>query len=669
MPSHDDELNRLLDSLSLETPSESLDLDQETVDTATRFMAARQSPGSPAGFTSQLEESLLQRASMRPVTVGGRIEHVGEGIGLVAIPPMPRRLRIERIAVIAAIALLLLASSSFFRSGSNDGDSWLLAPVASASPVTVAQDCPSRDDYFATYAANIAIHHYETVLTSGITRDVPGSPGMQVFVFPSSFLPSGEPAENTVLASLEQQFQADVACAVAGYQSYDIVSTTQLKDGRVGILAHFVFPDWSGDWYYIYAQNESGWYITEQMQVMEDEEIAQTSTAPVIDSWAVRVWNVTSDLEQTSNMTPTEMRVPSGSEVTFALNNVGTVVEDVSIPDAGVDITLNPGETKTATATFTSGGHKLLVNGEGDTASSSLGFIYAEDTGTGTPVAHVESAPFIPACPDANALQATIEANGLADFEGIQVSAVLGPDDTPLAGVTWPPEVSFQPAPNDPSIRIETLALSDIPQGEPAGPEVWAELTDQIRYDLFCYVTRNGAQLTAPLPITQMTVLPDGRVGVLLDSDPLGFGAQYYMIYVHGSKQWIIDRMSFVLPDAAFVAPPDLPIQTVVLVQGWSVDSDGGYNDYAMPDVFGIPAGTDVTIDVKNLGYDPLTFTITGTDINVRLARGEQQDIIVNLPPGTYRYRFEGPSGSSPGMDPGFLFAVEAPAPVATPTT
>ena len=676
MPSHDDELNRLLDSLSLGTPPGSLDLDQESIDTATRFIEAGQSPSAPAGFNSRLEESLLQRASMRPVAVSGRIEQVGEGVGLVAIPPMPRRLRVERIAVIAAVAILLLASSSFFRSGSNDGDSWLLAPVASASPAAASSgDCPP---YTQAIVDRLSAADLPMLPGYGIARFISPNIGETLYFLPESMVPTGPNADATTVTELEALARRSSDCwgglSLSEIEPDHVVltSTVVLGDDRVGAIYHYQLNGVPLVGYVAYIKLDGVWYWYESRLLMTDDDLAASTYLVAGTSWKTQLYETTYLDTQQTVVTVPEMRVPAGQPVELTLSNIGTVSQHFTMTSANpmIDEVIEPGASKTVTATFAPGWTYFSTSGEGDTAAPAAGYLYADIATPSTPMATNRGTPLaLTDCPSPSAFQATAEANGLADFEGIQVSAMTDAEHPLPTGIFAQSDFSYQPAPNDPSIQIETLALSDIPQGEPAGPEVWAELTDQIRYDLFCYITLNEAQLTNPLPITQMTVLPYGRVGVLLDSDPLGFGAQYYMIYVHGSKQWIISRMSFVLPDAHFIAPPDLPIQTLVLVQGWSVDSDGTYNEYAFPDVFGIPAGTDVTIDVKNLGYDPLTFTITGTDVSVQLAPGEQQDVIVNLPPGTYRYRFEGPSGTSPGMDPGFLFAVEAPAPAATPTT
>ncbi|MGH2551573.1 MAG: hypothetical protein ACRDHN_19480, partial [Thermomicrobiales bacterium] len=360
-----------------------------------------------------------------------------------------------------------------------------------------------------------------------------------------------------------------------------------------------------------------------------------------------------------------------GQPVELTLENIGTVDQQFTIsdPGIGVDKTLTPGNTTNVTTTFSPGWHQYSTLGKGDSYGPVFGYVYAEDASASIPATSASPATNASNCPSAEEFRATEEANENPAFFGIQVPAIF-PVASPPTGVSANTDVHMQPAPNDPTILIQTTALSDIPENEPPNPEVWDELAGQIPTDLYCVVSHDEALLTSPPTITRMTTLSEGRVGVLLDSDPLGYGAQFYMIYAQGTKQWLPDFMSFILPDSEFVAPPDLEIQTIVLLQGWNVDEQEVHSSDGWPSLVGIPATTTVTFDLKNLGSEPLTFTITGTTVNFVLAAGEQRDIVVNLTPGVYRYSFSRSSDTT-AMEPGFIFAEADPAtPVAaTPTT
>jgi uncharacterized cupredoxin-like copper-binding protein len=653
MPSHDDELNRLLDALALGTPPGSLELDRETVETTTRLMGAGQTPGAPSGFAAQLEESLMNRASMRPVAVSGRIEHVGEGIGLVAARPMPRRLRIERIAAIAAVAILLLAASNFFRSDSDDGGHWLMAPVASASPVP-AWSCPSRDDFFATLAAIAKSSDYKMDFVTGVFRSDAASPGSRLPVLPASFLPTGPAVSGTALSEVEAQFGKDIVCWVAGFSSYEVMSTIQYDDGRVGLLVKFQFPTGAAYWFYTYAPYADGWGPLESIWVWLDEQIAETSTFPVSTAVDVRFWNVTSDVEQTSNMTPAEMRVPADSEVTLTLNNIGTVIQDVTIPDAGIDVTLNPGESKTITATFTPGGHKLSMAGEGDTAPAEFGFIYAETSAASPTASNVVNAPASATCPTSEDYLATVESNG----SGIQVPGVVLPGATPPSGIFAQAAVNWQPAPNDPATLIQVIPSSELPLGNAADATVWADIAVRIPNDLYCLLTGGQAAPGSPITISQMSVLPDGSVGVLLDSDPLGYGVQVYMTYARGTSQWMVSAIEYVMPDALYTAPDTLPIKTRVRLQGWIGNTPDGTATAVWPGTSGIPANTDVVIEAVNLDDDPLTFELPDAGVSIALEPGESAEATVNLSEGVYRYGFTDPANVA-DTGSGYLFAVD----------
>ncbi|MGH2550101.1 MAG: hypothetical protein ACRDHN_11950, partial [Thermomicrobiales bacterium] len=187
MHSHNDELNRLLDSLALGASKGSFDLDRDTIEVSSQFMRANPPMPARAEFASRLEDSLMKRAATNPLAITGRIEHLGEGIGFVAAMPLPHRFRFERIAALAAVVVLLLAAGSFYRSSSDEGGNWLLAPVASASPASgVAQECvdPSPETI-----AEIQSASYQSLLGWGVTRYLPNLPGRPISILPESMLP------------------------------------------------------------------------------------------------------------------------------------------------------------------------------------------------------------------------------------------------------------------------------------------------------------------------------------------------------------------------------------------------------------------------------------------------------------------------------------------------
>ncbi len=59
---------------------------------------------------------------------------------------------------------------------------------------------------------------------------------------------------------------------------------------------------------------------------------------------------------------------------------------------------------------------------------------------------------------------------------------------------------------------------------------------------------------------------------------------------------------------------------------------------YFDPDGLTIPANADVTLDLPNEGKALHSFTIDALGIDVYVAPGAEQHVVVNAPPGTYRF-------------------------------
>jgi hypothetical protein len=674
MHSHNDELNRLLDSLALGTGPETFDLDRETIETSSRFMHANHPMPAPADFVSHLEDSLMKRAVMTPVAISGRIEHIGEGIGLVAARPLPRRIRFERIAVLAAVVLLLLAAGGFYRSDSEKGGNWLLAPVASASPASnVAQDCT---DPSAETIAEVQNAKYQSLFGWGLTRNVLDIPSQYFSILPESMLPNGPSPNAETIAAIEPLVVADWSCwSPATVYDLDItdiavISMFQLDDGRVGALLSMKVNGTPIDGVTIYAPVSSGWIAWESAFALSDAELTATTYLNPGTIWKTQTYEMEFATGQQSQLTVREMRVPAGQPVELTIENIGTTDQQFTISDPGsnVDVTVKPGEAKTVTVTFAPGWHLFSTVGNGDSDIPAFGYIFAVEPGTSTPVAEIAGNFTDADCPSGDEYMATVEANRNENFSGLQFPATMNIDEMMYQGEVYGAPIYVQPAPNDPSSRIQVIALSTVPKGEPASAEVTTAIENLLPLDLFCFAPRPAPLTFSPTSITRMFMLPDGNVGILLSPDPGGFGLQLLTVYAPGSQQWVISSMMFVLPDADFVAPPNLPIEPSVLLEAWNAVQVGVDTTSAWPDAVQVPAETDVTITAKNVGSLPVNFSIPGTTVSVDLGIGESSDIVVNLSPGVYNYRFAGTS-SDAGADIGLIFVadVQAPPTAATP--
>jgi len=68
------------------------------------------------------------------------------------------------------------------------------------------------------------------------------------------------------------------------------------------------------------------------------------------------------------------------------------------------------------------------------------------------------------------------------------------------------------------------------------------------------------------------------------------------------------------------------------------------------PNAMTIPADTDVTIMIPNTGFALHTFVIEEAEINVAIDPGDTQEVVVNLPAGTYTFICDVPGHEEAGM-------------------
>ena len=68
------------------------------------------------------------------------------------------------------------------------------------------------------------------------------------------------------------------------------------------------------------------------------------------------------------------------------------------------------------------------------------------------------------------------------------------------------------------------------------------------------------------------------------------------------------------------------------------------------PSQLTIPANTDVTVRVPNIGVLPHTFVIEELGIKLEMAAGQTQEVVINAPAGTYDFICDVPGHAEVGM-------------------
>lgn len=147
--------------------------------------------------------------------------------------------------------------------------------------------------------------------------------------------------------------------------------------------------------------------------------------------------------------------------------------------------------------------------------------------------------------------------------------------------------------------------------------------------------------LTAPVHpvIISHNVLPDGRVGVLLEQDLQGYGLEQYFILVKSDRGWLVDEVVNVTSEPH--PSPEASSLTMVIE---AIDLQ------FIPSNVQIPADVDVTLVVTNTGKARKTFVVSELDINQELPAGETISVVVNAPKGVYEFYSDVPGQQAAGM-------------------
>jgi hypothetical protein len=141
--------------------------------------------------------------------------------------------------------------------------------------------------------------------------------------------------------------------------------------------------------------------------------------------------------------------------------------------------------------------------------------------------------------------------------------------------------------------------------------------------------------------IVASNVLPDGRVGVLIERDLWGYGLEHYYVFVDSPRGWLVDEEAAIAPDRELASPQP----SVVMFKITAIDLK------FEPSRIEFPADTDITIIVSNEGVARKTFVVPELAIDVELPPGEEVSVLVNAPKGVYEFSSDVPGQRAAGME------------------
>ena len=385
MTEHDEALDRFLDSLMQGSNLQESHLDPGSADAARRLVRAGSGPLPGPAFVNQLESLLVER-SKPDATTGAPSRNAGIGIALRAREP---RWRPHPILATAAILALVLGSMfSVLRLGdSSDGGNATIAGVFQAASASAHSDltgtpestvfvtngplenfypapseCPRLDPAMAATArAEIAeiSGNYPPLLYSiipGSTRPAVTPPHTTVSVFSQLDLPTGSEPSESDRRGIESSLRSEVACrnAIASSATADatpaigliavpeILSMTQLADGRIGVLISSDLYGAGFQSYLVFLPNDGDWLLESFGYVAQDDWIMQSYSGRLRDSIQIDLYDV--------YFSPPELDVPANQAVTVTVTNHGDMPHTFTIERLNISLTLQPGQSETLNA-------------------------------------------------------------------------------------------------------------------------------------------------------------------------------------------------------------------------------------------------------------------------------------------------------------------------------
>lgn len=286
--------------------------------------------------------------------------------------------------------------------------------------------------------------------------------------------------------------------------------------------------------------------------------------------------------------------------------------------------------------------------------------------------------------------------NGLAQLSGTPVPcSVVQPSTLEISGTPVNKAILLananRPYPNVPGYSGPVMFQTDLPAGPPASPEDLSAIQRTLTMFATCLYERHFEGLDAlfsddtfrrtgssrnetPLPmvtpnptlawiptpvrpldsrsapvtpvIMRSNILPDGRVGVLLEEDIAGYGLQQYLILVQSERGWLIDEEVMVTTETR--PSPEASSLTVAIT---AIDLQ------FQPSRVEITADIDFTLVITNAGQVRKTFVIPELGIDEELPVGETISVHIIAPKGVYEFYSDVPGQKAAGMQ-GLLIVI-----------
>jgi uncharacterized cupredoxin-like copper-binding protein/mono/diheme cytochrome c family protein len=313
---------------------------------------------------------------------------------------------------------------------------------------------------------------------------------------------------------------------------------------------------------------------------------------------------------------PAEIDIPSDTEVTILLPNLGASPHNFSIDALDVSVDIAPGETKEVTITAPEGQYEYYCNVPGHKEAGMVGTLISRPmTSADTAATSEENAA---ADADEAAQEAASEAPAAAAEQVVTAFDIyFEPKEVTIPAHT---DVTFTlpndgAAPHDFSIDELGIAVS-LPPGETQQVVINAPPGT---YEFYCNVPGHKEA---------------GMVGTLIVEEGGGQAAA-------PAADAETDETAPAEEEAAPAPAEQAAAEPVEIVS---------HDIYFEPKEVTIPANTDVTVSLPNAGAAPHNFSVDDLGISVDIAPGATEQVVINAPPGTYEFYCNIPGHKEAGM-------------------
>ncbi|MFN8678088.1 MAG: cupredoxin domain-containing protein [Thermomicrobiales bacterium] len=331
---------------------------------------------------------------------------------------------------------------------------------------------------------------------------------------------------------------------------------------------------------------------------------------------------------------PKDVTIPANTDVTFVLPNEGVTMHNFSIPDLGVSVDIQPGETKEVVVNAPAGTYAFDCNVPGHKEAGMVGTLTVEE-GAGAAAAPAaataEQAAASPAAAEATPAEAAAPAAEAAAPASAEPVTVVSHDiyfDPKEITIPANTDVTFI-LPNE-GVTLHNFSIPDLGVDVDIAPGETQEVVVNApagTYAFDCNVPgHKEAGMVGTLTVTESAAAPAAPAAATAEQAATPAAAA---------------QAAEAATPAAETAAPAAAAEPVTVVS---------HDIFFDPKEISIPANTDVTFILPNEGVTMHNFSIPDLGIDVDINPGETKEVVVNAPAGTYEFDCNVPGHKAAGM-------------------